>query len=78
MKKLLLGAAVAAGAAFGLRRLTRHVHSLCEHCGKSSGPRCHSDPSSDAGDRDTGRGSAPAHCGDRAARQLSEKRSCYA
>ena len=26
MRKLLLGAAVAGGAAFGLRRLTRHAH----------------------------------------------------
>ncbi len=78
MKKLLLGAAVAGGAAFGLRRLARHAHSLCEHCGTSVARCCHSEPSSDTSDRDTGRATAPAHCCDRAARQQSQNRSCHA
>jgi hypothetical protein len=34
MKKLLLAAGVAGGAAFALRRLPRHAAALHEHCSR--------------------------------------------
>ncbi len=43
MKKLVLGAAVAGGAVFGIRRLIRDGRTLCDHCGGSLGRCCHSD-----------------------------------